>query len=124
MSEKATTQQAETPANIIKISKDTYITTDDDHKEGMERTIPLDQLRSVVSLELALPVQKDGKEVTEIEIHPPKTSDVKSWRSTANPAGSIDLFMVKCLRRWSPTDLDVLEPYDYLRVQKVVMHFL
>ena len=116
--------KTETTLETITIHKDTYITTDEDIQGGMERTIPIEKLRSNVILELGLPVQKDGKEVTEIEIHPPKTVDVKRWRSSPNPQQSIDMFMVKCLKRWSPSDLELLEPYDYMRVQKLVLHFL
>lgn len=116
-------QQSEA-LETIRIKKDDYITTEEDLQQGMDRTIPLDKLRSNIVLELALPVQKDGKEVSEIKIHPPKTIDVKRWRNTPNPSQSMDTFMVKCLKHWSPTDLEILEPYDYLRVQKVIMHFL
>ena len=121
MSEKQPTEQA---VDVIELSKDDYITSEDDHKEGMERTIPLDKLGSIVSLELAASIEKDGKSVDRIEIHPPTTADVKKWRSSPNPAASIDIFIVKCLRRWSPADLDSLAPYDYLRVQKTVLQFL
>ena len=124
MSESKVQTPEKANLEVIRIAKDTYITTEEDLQNGMERTIPLEKLRSSVMLELALPIQKEGKEITEIEIHPPKTIDVKRWRSTANPAQSMDQFMVKCLRHWSPSDLEILEPYDYLRVQKVVMHFL
>ena len=109
----------------IRITKEQYITTEEDLQAGMERTIPLDQLRSKVILELAQPISRgDGKKVEEIEIHPPKTVDVKRWRSTPNPAGALDELMVRCLKHWAPTDLELLEPYDYLRVQKLVLHFL
>ena len=110
--------------SVINISKDEYITTEEDLQAGVPRTIPLEQLRSNVILEFALPIEKDGKEIKEIEIHPPKTADVKMWRSSPNPSQGVDILMVKCLKHWSPMDLELLEPYDYLRVQKVVLHFL
>ena len=125
MSEKNTAEQPTGQSvEVIDISKSQYITTEEDLQQGMERTIPLDKLRCKVNLELALPIDKDGKTVTHIEINPPKTLDVKRWRSTPNPMQSVDEFIIKCLKHWAPTDLDLLEPYDYLRVQKIVMHFL
>ena len=110
--------------STINISKEQFITSEEDLQAGMERTIPIDQLRSSVILELGLPIEKDGATVETIEIHPPKTADVKRWRSMPNPSQGIDEFMIKCLKHWAPKDLELLEPYDYLRVQKLVLHFL
>ena len=110
-------------SNIVIEALD-YITTEEDLQQGMARTIPLEQLKNSVTLKLGIPIEKDGKEVKEIEIHPPTTKSVKQWRSAPNPSAAIDMFIIKSLKHWSPQDLELLEPYDYLRVQKLVLHFL
>ena len=123
MSTKEETTEQVTTTGLY-ITKEQPIPSDEDILNGADRAIPLEQLRNSVTLQLALPIEKDGGEVTEIDIHPPKTIDVKRWRSKPNPAQAIDEFMVKCLKHWAPSDLEILEPYDYLRVQKLVMHYL
>ena len=108
----------------IKVSKDTYIPTDRDIKEGMEPIIPITTMRSDVELELTEPIEIAGSEVTHVTVHPPTTRMVKDMQKNPNVSQAIELFVVACLRDYSPDDTDLFLPRDYNRIQSIVLNFI
>ena len=66
---------------MVKISKDTYIPTDRDLKEGMAPVMELDDLTSPVEIELTQPIEVAGQEVTSVTVHPPTTRMVKDMQT-------------------------------------------
>lgn len=111
-------------AKLKRISATQEIPTDADIKEGAKRLIPLDELRKPVILELSEEIEHQGKPLKEVTIYPPTTRQVKDMRRNKNTAEAIEHFIVACLQTWTPQETDALNPYDYGRIEKIVLGFM
>jgi hypothetical protein len=90
----------------------------------MDPLVGLDDLTSPVEIELTQPVEIAGTEITQVTVHPPTTKQVKQMQKNPNVAQAIELFVVACLRDFSPDDTDMFMPRDYNRIQSIVLNFM
>jgi hypothetical protein len=93
-------------------------------------------LHTAITIPLTAPIEAWGKQITELQIHPPKGKDILQcgypWTSEINPAtrGSILSIDVKAMRlllartcRVPESTIDELEALDYSQATEAIKFF-